>query len=86
MLVSPVVAWLAHEECPLTGRVLSAAGGQVARFALRVTEGFDVDRLDIEAVRDHAEELLADDLGAEYTAASEEGRDLHRRLLRSRPS
>ena len=84
--VSPVVAWLAHEDCPLTGRVLSAAGGRVARFALRVTEGFAVDRLDIEAVRDHAEELLADDLGVEYTAASEEGRDLHRRLLRPGPS
>jgi NAD(P)-dependent dehydrogenase (short-subunit alcohol dehydrogenase family) len=80
--VSPVVAWLAHEDCPLTGRVLSAAGGRVARFALRVTEGFDVDRLDIEAVRDHADALLADDLGVEYAAAFEEGRDLHRRLLR----
>ncbi|MDQ1514128.1 MAG: hypothetical protein QOC59_1970, partial [Microbacteriaceae bacterium] len=84
--VSPVVAWLAHEDCPLTGRVLSAAGGRVARFALRVTEGFDVDRLDIEAVRDHAAELLADDIGVEYAAAFEEGRDLHRRLLRPRPS
>jgi NAD(P)-dependent dehydrogenase (short-subunit alcohol dehydrogenase family) len=81
--VSPVVAWLAHEDCPLTGRVLSAAGGRVARFALRVTEGFDVEQLDIEAVRDHADELLADDLGTEYAAASEEGRDLHRRLLRA---
>jgi NAD(P)-dependent dehydrogenase (short-subunit alcohol dehydrogenase family) len=80
--VSPAVAWLAHEQCTLTGRVLSVAGGRVARFALRVTEGFDVDRLTPEHVRDHEPALLADDdIGNEYTAASQEGRDLHRRLL-----
>lgn len=79
--VSPVVAWLAHEDCALTGNVFSAAGGRVARFAMRVTEGFDVEHLTIEDVRNHEIELLADDRGTEYLAAFEEGRDLHRRLL-----
>lgn len=79
--VSPAVAWLAHEDCALTGNVFSAAGGRVARFALRVTEGFDVEHLTIEDVRNHEIELLADDRGTEYLAAFEEGRDLHRRLL-----
>ena len=79
--VSPAVAWLAHEDCALTGNVFSAAGGRVARFALRVTEGFDVEHLTIEDVRNHETELLADDQGKEYLAAFEEGRDLHRRLL-----
>ncbi len=77
-----MVAWLAHQDCALTGKVFSAAGGRVARFAMRVTEGFDVEHLTVEDVRDHEPELVADDSGCEYGAAFEEGRDLHRRLLR----
>lgn len=38
-LVSPVVAWLAHPSCPLTGEVLSAAGGRVARAVTTVGRG-----------------------------------------------
>jgi NAD(P)-dependent dehydrogenase (short-subunit alcohol dehydrogenase family) len=80
--VAPVVAWLAHEECTLNGQVLSAVGGRVARFAMRVTEGFDREQLTIEDVRDHAAQLLdGDDVGTEYRAAFEEGRAMHRRLL-----
>src|SRR4029077_5743185 len=26
-LVTPIVAWLAHEDCPVTGEIYSAAGG-----------------------------------------------------------
>lgn len=81
--VSPVVAWLAHEQCTLNGQVLSAVGGRVARFAMRVTEGFDVDGLTVEDVRDNEPELLAhEDVGIEYRAAADEGRDMHRRLMR----
>jgi NAD(P)-dependent dehydrogenase (short-subunit alcohol dehydrogenase family) len=80
--VAPVAAWLAHEDCTLNGQVLSAVGGRVARFAMRVTDGFDVDRLTIEDVRDHEASLLApEDLGTEHRAAFEEGRAAHRRLL-----
>ncbi len=79
--VSPVVAWLAHEDCALTGQVLSAVGGRVARFAMRVTDGFDVDELTPELVRDHETELLADETGTEFGAASEEARAMHRRLM-----
>jgi NAD(P)-dependent dehydrogenase (short-subunit alcohol dehydrogenase family) len=31
-LVAPVVAYLAHEECPVTGEAIFAAGGRVALF------------------------------------------------------
>ena len=83
--VSPVVAWLAHEDCTLTGQVLSAVGGRVARFSLRVTDGFDVEQLTIESVRDNQPELLDDsDHGTEYRAAFEEGKAMHRRLLGER--
>jgi len=79
--VSPVVAWLAHENCTLNGQVLSAVGGRVARFAMMVTEGFDVDELTPELVRDHESELAAEDTGTEFRAASEEARAMHRRLM-----
>ena len=81
--VSPVVAWLAHEECALNGQVLSAVGGRVARFALRVTDGFDEEELTPESVRDHQDDLLdPDDVGTEFRAAFEEGAAVHRRLMR----
>lgn len=84
--VSATVAWLAHEQCTLNGQVLSSAGGRVSRFAMHVTEGFAVEALTIEDVRDHEAELFAEQVGREYRAAFEEGRDLHRRLLRGEGS
>lgn len=37
--ISTVVTWLSHPSCSLTGEVLSAAGGRVARVATTVGEG-----------------------------------------------
>lgn len=49
-LVAPVVLWLAHPNCDLTGEVLSAGGGRVSRIFIANTQGF-VDRdLDLESV------------------------------------
>jgi len=80
--VSPVVAWLAHDECTMNGQVLSVIGGRVARFSMRVTEGFDDDELTPEIMNDRATDLFdPSDVGVEYGAAFEEGRDVHRRLL-----
>jgi NAD(P)-dependent dehydrogenase (short-subunit alcohol dehydrogenase family) len=80
--VSPVVGWLTHEACTLNGQVLSAVGGRVARFAMRVTEGLVDHDLTIESVADREATLLSTaDIGTEYRAALEEGRDAHRRLL-----
>src|SRR3954454_4098354 len=39
-LVSPIVAWLAHEDCPVTGEIYSVGGGRVARFFIGMTEGY----------------------------------------------
>ena len=56
-LVAPVVAWLVHEDCPVSGEVYSAGGGKVARFFIGLTKGhFDPD-LSVEDVRDHFEEI-----------------------------
>ena len=77
-----MVAWLAHEDCTLNGQIVSAVGGRVARFAMRVADGFDREALTIEDVRDHESVLLdPDDVGVEYRKASEEARAMHRRLM-----
>jgi NAD(P)-dependent dehydrogenase (short-subunit alcohol dehydrogenase family) len=51
-LVSPVAAWLVHEDCPVTGEIYSAAGGRVARFFIGMTEGYYNPSLTLEDVRD----------------------------------
>ncbi|HEX9991738.1 MAG TPA: SDR family oxidoreductase [Acidimicrobiales bacterium] len=56
-LVSPVAAWLVHEDCPVTGEVYSVGGGRVARVFVGVTEGWFSPGLTLEDVRDHFEEI-----------------------------
>ncbi|HZQ56579.1 MAG TPA: SDR family NAD(P)-dependent oxidoreductase [Acidimicrobiales bacterium] len=60
-LVSPVVAYLAHEDCPVTGEVYSAAGGRIARFFVGLTPGYYNPSLTVEDVRDHFAEIRAED-------------------------
>ncbi|MGH9152736.1 MAG: SDR family NAD(P)-dependent oxidoreductase [Acidimicrobiales bacterium] len=59
-LVSPVVAWLCSEECPVTGEVFAVGGGRVARFFTGLTHGWFDPGLTVESVRDHAEEIRAE--------------------------
>jgi len=60
-LVSPIVAWLAHEDCPVTGEIYSAAGGRIARMFIGLTQGFYSPTLTLEDVRDHFEEIRSED-------------------------
>ena len=39
-LVSPLVAFLAHEECPVSGQLFSVGGGRVAHVFLGETNGY----------------------------------------------
>ncbi len=39
-LVSPVVAYLASEDCPVTGEIFSVAGGTVSRMFVGLTQGW----------------------------------------------
>ena len=52
-LVSPVVAWLVHEDCPVSGEVYSVAGGRVARIFIAETPGYYNPALTLEDVRDN---------------------------------
>ncbi|MDA8282642.1 MAG: SDR family oxidoreductase [Actinomycetota bacterium] len=56
-LVSPVVAYLAHESVPVSGEVYSVGGGRVARFFIGMTRGYADASLTPEGVRDHFEEI-----------------------------
>lgn len=38
-LVSPLVMYLSHPECPASGSVYSAAGGTIAKFFIGLTQG-----------------------------------------------
>ena len=60
-LVSPIVAWLAHEDCPVTGEIYSAAGGRIARMFIGLTQGFYSPTLTVEDVRDHFEQIRSED-------------------------
>jgi NAD(P)-dependent dehydrogenase (short-subunit alcohol dehydrogenase family) len=63
-LVSPVVAYLAHDDCDVTGEIFSVGGGQVSRFFLGRTDGyFGGHGLSIEDVRDHLPQIRDDKAG-----------------------
>lgn len=52
-LVSPLVAYLAHEDCPVSGEVFSVGGGRVAQVFLGETKGYFKADLGLEDVRDN---------------------------------
>ncbi|MCY4036449.1 MAG: short-chain dehydrogenase, partial [bacterium] len=83
-LVAPVVCFLAHEACPVSGEVYSAAGGTVARFFVGRTPGYYNPDLTVEDVAENLEQIrdeagytvLRDanhEVGAAYEAIREAG-------------
>ena len=39
-LVAPVVAFLAHEDCPVSGEIYTLGGVQVSRVFIVMTKGY----------------------------------------------
>jgi NAD(P)-dependent dehydrogenase (short-subunit alcohol dehydrogenase family) len=58
-LVSPVVAFLAHESCPVSGECIEAVGGEVRRILLAQTPGFSDRALDPETLARRWGEVMA---------------------------
>ncbi|HEY4042884.1 MAG TPA: SDR family NAD(P)-dependent oxidoreductase [Rhodopila sp.] len=56
-LVAPVVAFLTHQDCPVSGEIYTVGAGHVARFFIGRTKGFCSPELSIEDVRDHLDEI-----------------------------
>ena len=55
--VTPLVAFLVHEDCPVSGEIYSVGGGRVARVFLGVTQGIADPALTAEEVRDRFDEI-----------------------------
>src|ERR687898_487248 len=55
--VTPLVVFLVHEDCPVTGEVYSLGGGRVARVFVGVTKGIVDPGLTAETVRDRFGEI-----------------------------
>jgi NAD(P)-dependent dehydrogenase (short-subunit alcohol dehydrogenase family) len=57
-IVAPAAAFLAHEECPITGQCLSAGGGRVNLVFFGETHGYVNHELTLEALRDNFGQVL----------------------------
>jgi NAD(P)-dependent dehydrogenase (short-subunit alcohol dehydrogenase family) len=56
--VSPVVAYLCHRDCSISGQVLSVGGGHVSAVVTSVTRGITERDLSAESVRDRFDEIF----------------------------
>jgi NAD(P)-dependent dehydrogenase (short-subunit alcohol dehydrogenase family) len=56
--VSPVVAYLSHCECKISGQVLSVGGGHVSAVVTSVSRGITEPDLCAESVRDRLDEIF----------------------------
>src|SRR3546814_4531335 len=81
--VTPVVTYLAHEECSVSGEVYSVAGGKVSRVFVGVTPGFVDSELSAESVRDNLDQIRAEDGYAVPTSRSEEHTSELQSLMRT---
>ena len=59
-LVSPVVGWLAHEDCPTSGEMFSVGFGWVGRVSICQNAGFADAKLSMESVREQWSTVCAD--------------------------
>lgn len=59
--VSPMVAFLAHEDCPVSGGVFSVAGGRVAKVFTAETPGYTKHGITIEDIRDNWSTIINED-------------------------
>jgi NAD(P)-dependent dehydrogenase (short-subunit alcohol dehydrogenase family) len=59
-LVSPVVAYLASEDCPVSGEVYSVGAGRVSRIFIAEAPGFFKKDLTVEDVRDNWDTIRAE--------------------------
>ncbi len=71
-LVSPVVAYLCSEECPVSGNIFTAGGGYVGRAAIMESKGAVIPDMTIEAVRDNLSRITDMSDAEEFGNAFEE--------------
>lgn len=57
-LVAPAVAFLAHEDCPVTGQCIDTGGGLVSTNFLAQTDGYFEPNMTIENLRDNFDKVM----------------------------
>jgi NAD(P)-dependent dehydrogenase (short-subunit alcohol dehydrogenase family) len=65
--ITPVVTYLAHEECEVSGEIFTVGGGHVARVFIGVAPGYTDADLSAESVRDNLA-TIRDESGYEVPA------------------
>jgi NAD(P)-dependent dehydrogenase (short-subunit alcohol dehydrogenase family) len=60
-LVAPVVGWLAHETCSISGEMLISIAGRVARAFVAESAGVYRDQWSIDQVADHMDRIRSTD-------------------------
>jgi len=56
-LISPLVAYLCHESCEITGQAYSVGGGRVSRLFLGMTTGITEPDLSAEMIAERIDEI-----------------------------
>jgi NAD(P)-dependent dehydrogenase (short-subunit alcohol dehydrogenase family) len=79
-LVTPIVVFLAHEDCPVTGEVYSAGGGVVARYFVGLTPGYVNPGLTVEDIRDNLDQIRDETGYIVGTSNSDELKKLFKQL------
>jgi NAD(P)-dependent dehydrogenase (short-subunit alcohol dehydrogenase family) len=59
--VAPLVAWLCHRDCPISGECFTVGGGFIGRMALAYNDGWASRPLTLEKVRDGFSEIMGTD-------------------------
>jgi NAD(P)-dependent dehydrogenase (short-subunit alcohol dehydrogenase family) len=79
--VSPLVAFLAHESCGVSGEVFSVGAGRVARVFVAEGPGWRADDLTIEAIRDNWDAIVAEEPHMQPTTLGEQATASMRAML-----
>ena len=56
--ITPVLLYLAHEDCPVSGEIFHAAGGKAARLFTAMAKGYASDSLSFQDMFDHHAEIM----------------------------
>lgn len=83
-LVAPVVAYLAHADCPVSGEIVAVGAVHVARFFIGRSTGYYNPALTIDDVRAHLGEIR-DTTGFTIPAgAADEMAELYQAIMSGR--
>ena len=76
-IVSPAVAFLAHESCPVTGECIESIGGHVSRMYLARTPGFTDPEMTIETLAERWQDVVAGTDAGIFRHTDMDPRDWH---------